>query len=241
MVKRKSRLWLNHPRSTAAKINSKNKHIVENIPVCTSDSPHKNNTLILRRKIKGTPSKSPPCKVFKQRSTPSKSPFIKRLKKNTIFYVPPSVSKCPSVSFKIIKNDFDQESPGSSDKVLKCQNNQIESESIGVKCTGPSKSRRALLERFENNTCVTFLYPDINLTNFLPNKCHPNFQKDLVSFIYRMVVVFSLAYHSTTSNHSLNAMLLIGNKPFCTNSKKRTNLLSRPCSLSCCKTFKIIA
>lgn len=130
MVKRKSRLWLNHPRSTAAKINSKNKHIVENIPVCTSDSPHKNNTLILRRKIKGTPSKSPPCKVFKQRSTPSKSPFIKRLKKNTIFYVPPSVSKCPSVSFKIIKNDFDQESPGSSDKVLKCQNNQIESESI---------------------------------------------------------------------------------------------------------------
>lgn len=84
------------------------------------------------------------------------------------------------------------------------------------------------------STPVTFLYPNIYLTNFPPNKRHPNFKKD----IYRMVVVFSFAYHSTTSNYSLNEMLLIVIKLFGTNSKKIMNLLSRPCSLSSMKVVQ---
>lgn len=107
---------------------------------------HKKNHSSLRRKIIGTPFKSPPCKLFKQLSTPSKSPCIKRLKKNITFHVFPSASKCPSVSFEIIQND----------KVLKCQNDQLESKIISEKCTGLSKSRRALLERFEDNSSISY-------------------------------------------------------------------------------------
>lgn len=55
MVKRKSRLLLNRPRSIAAKIKSKNKHIVENIPECTSDSLHKKQFSDFPTKDNGDP------------------------------------------------------------------------------------------------------------------------------------------------------------------------------------------
>lgn len=62
----------------------------------------------------------------------------------------------------------------------------------------------------------------------------------MVLFIYCMVVVFLLVYYLIIFNYSLNVMLLIGNKFFCINLKKRINFFLRLCFLSCCKIFKII-
>lgn len=39
---------------------------------------------------------------------------------------------------------------------MKCQNDQLESKIISEKCTGLSKSRRALLERFEDNSSISY-------------------------------------------------------------------------------------
>lgn len=68
-------------------------------------------------------------------------------------YVFPSVSKCPSLSLEIIKW-FRSRISQDIWKILKYQNNHLESKNIGEKCTWPSKSIRALFEQFENNASI---------------------------------------------------------------------------------------